>query len=275
MTAAEPRGARDDAAVRGSDPAAAALARLYDLDLLEDPGDLDLYLALAARTGGPLLELAAGTGRLAVPLAAAGHQVTAVDIEPAMLDRARVRAAAAGPKVAERIEMVTGNLVGLALPAAGNFKLAFIALNSLFLLPSRDAQREAFGTMARHLAPGGIAVADVWLPEPEDLVRFDGRLMLEYERTDLEAGLLVTKTASAQHDATSGVVELTTIYEEGGQGTTPVRWVRRDRLRLVAPHELLSYAEDAGLEIERLAGGYDLQPLSGRSERAIIIAGRS
>ncbi len=54
----------------------AALARLYDLDLVEDPGDLDLYLALATRTGGPILELARGTGRLAVPLAAAGHDVT-------------------------------------------------------------------------------------------------------------------------------------------------------------------------------------------------------
>ena len=58
------------------DPAtAAALARLYDLDLLDDPGDLDLYLALAARADGPILELAAGTGRLAVPLALAGHTV--------------------------------------------------------------------------------------------------------------------------------------------------------------------------------------------------------
>ena len=66
-----------------------ALARLYDLDLSEDPGDLDLYLALAERTGGPILELAAGTGRLAVPLAAAGHQVTGVDLDPAMLARAR------------------------------------------------------------------------------------------------------------------------------------------------------------------------------------------
>ncbi|HKG19035.1 MAG TPA: hypothetical protein VKB00_04795, partial [Candidatus Limnocylindrales bacterium] len=49
-----------------------ALARLYDVDLLDDPGDLDLYLALAARTGGPILELGAGTGRLSVPIAAAG-----------------------------------------------------------------------------------------------------------------------------------------------------------------------------------------------------------
>ena len=72
------------------DPAtAAALARLYDLDLQDDPGDLDLYLALADRADGPVLELAAGTGRLAVPLALAGHQVTAVDIDAAMIDRGR------------------------------------------------------------------------------------------------------------------------------------------------------------------------------------------
>ena len=54
----------------------------------DDPGDLPLYLALAERTGGPVLELAAGTGRLAVPLAAAGHEVTAVDNDPHMLARA-------------------------------------------------------------------------------------------------------------------------------------------------------------------------------------------
>ena len=71
---------------------AAALARLYDLDLLDDPGDLDLYLALAGRVGGPILELAAGSGRLAVPLAAAGYDVTGVDLDPAMLDRARTAA---------------------------------------------------------------------------------------------------------------------------------------------------------------------------------------
>ena len=64
-----------------SDPATAdALARFYDLDLRDDPGDLDLYLALAERTGGPILELGAGTGRLAVPLAAAGDRVSAVDL---------------------------------------------------------------------------------------------------------------------------------------------------------------------------------------------------
>jgi len=87
----------------GSSASGRALARLYDLDLVEDPGDLDLYLALARRTGGPILELAAGSGRLAVPLAEAGHRVTGVDLDPAMLERARSAAMRAGNETAGRV----------------------------------------------------------------------------------------------------------------------------------------------------------------------------
>jgi SAM-dependent methyltransferase len=252
----------------------AALARLYDLDLLEDPGDLDLYLALATRSGGPILELGCGTGRIAVPLAAAGHDVTAVDVDPAMLERARRRAEVAGATARDRIGFVEADLLGLELPSAGTFRLAIIALNSLFLLAARSAQREAFATMARHLAPGGIAVVDVWLPDADDLARFDGRLILEYERTDPESGALVTKIAAAQHDAASGVVNLMSIYEEGDQGASPARFIRHDALRLVSADELRDFAEGAGLEVETLAGGYDMEPLGQGSERAIIVARR-
>ena len=72
--------------------------------------------------------------------------------------------------------------------------------------------------MALHLAPGGLAVVDVWLPDAEDLARFDGRIVLEWPRLDPETGAIVTKTDSAQHDASSATVTLTTIFEEGGQG---------------------------------------------------------
>ena len=248
------------------DPAtAAALARLYDLDLTDDPGDLDLYLAMADRVDGPILELAAGSGRLAIPLAEAGHRVTAVDLDPAMLDRARRRARdLAG---ADRLTFVEADLVGLRLPDAGTFGLAFIALNSLLVLPTRAAQRAALQTLADHLAPGGLAVVDVWLPDAEDLARFDGRVMLEWPRLDPASGSIVTKTGSALHDAASATVNLTTIFEEGGQGGPVRRWVRRDRLRLVSADELRGFAEDAGLTVETLAGGYDLG-LLGPGQRA-------
>jgi SAM-dependent methyltransferase len=253
------------------DPAtAAALARLYDLDLEDDPGDLDLYLALADRVDGPILELAAGSGRVAVPLAAAGHEVTAVDLDPAMIERGRVRAAEAGLPV-DRPAWVEADLVELRLEDAGRYSFAFIALNSLLLLETRDAQRAAIATLAAHLAPGGIAAVDVWLPDADDLARFDGRVVLEWPRTDRASGLVVTKAGSAIHDAATGTVTLTTVFEEGAQGAPPRRWVRRDLLRLVSADELRAFAEEAGLVVEVIAGGYDLAPLGPGSERAVLI----
>jgi SAM-dependent methyltransferase len=255
------------------DPAtAAALARLYDLDLVDDPGDLDLYLAMAERADGPILELAAGTGRLAVPLAEAGHRVTAVDIDPAMLDRARRRAA--GITGVDRLTFVEADLVGLHLPDAGRYGLAFIALNSLLVLGSRAAQQASLRTLAEHLAPDGLAVVDVWLPDAEDLARFDGRIMLEWPRLDPETGAIVTKVATALHDAASSTVTMTTIFEEGGQGQPARRWVRHDRLRLVSADELRDFAVAAGLTVELLAGGYDLGPIGPGSERAVLVAVR-
>ncbi len=263
-----------------------ALARLYDLDLQDDPGDLDLWTALAAEAGGPVLELMAGSGRIAVPLAAEGHPVTAVDLDPAMLSRARRRAEAAGADVAARVELVLADVVGLELEAgaagtpttsgggspARRFRLGLIGLNSILLLPSRAAQRTAWTALAAHLEPGGLAVVDTWLPDAHDLARYDGRLHLEYHRPDPETGRWVTKTAAAQHDAATQTVALTTIYEEGDPGEPASRWVRRDVVRLATAEELRTMAEAAGLEVELVAGGYDLEPLGPHDDRAIVIA---
>jgi hypothetical protein len=197
--------------------------------------------------------------------------VTAVDLDPAMLDRGRAYAASEGvrPKL---LSFVEADLLDVQLPDAGRYGLAFIALNSLMILATREAQKRALRTLADHLAPGGVATVDVWLPDAEDLARFDGRIVLEWPRTDPETGRLVTKAGSATHDAATGTVSLTTIFEEGEQGSSPQRWVRSDRLRLVSADELRAFAEDAGLVVEILAGGYGLEPLGPGSERAILVA---
>ena len=271
-----PEARRADPGSRPASPAEAeaeALARLYDLDLSDAPGDLDLWLALAARTGGPVLELMAGSGRVAVPLAAAGYAVTAVDRDAAMLGRAARAAAAAGSAVTRRLELVEADVDGLRLEGAGRHRLAFIALGSILLLPDRAAQRRAWMTLAEHLEPGGVAAVDAWVPDGDDLARFDGRLTLDWARTDAE-GRVVTKTSSARHEAASGTVELTTIFEEGRPGGAAARWIRRDRLRLVDPPDLASMAADAGLEVEVVAGDGDLAPFGPGSDRAIVVASR-
>jgi SAM-dependent methyltransferase len=287
-----------------------ALARLYDLDLGDDAGDLDLYLALAQRTGGPILELAVGTGRLAVPIAAAGYAVTGVDLDPAMLDRARARAAAAGVEItgsprdelaaasggeaaaspgidrpasreprrnrgsSPRLELIEADATTLDLSSAGSYKLAFVALSSLLLFASRHSQRAALQVLAHHLAPGGLAVVDITLPDADDLARYDGRLALESIRTDPGTGRVVTKLSSARHEPANQVVTLTTIFEEGLPGEPVVRWTRTDRLRLLSGDELVGLAEAAGLVIEQLAGGYDLEPIGAGAERAVLVAAR-
>lgn len=256
------------------EPTAAALARLYDLDLLADPGDLDLWVALAGRSSGPILELAAGTGRLAIPLAEAGHRVTAVDIDPAMLERARSRLATASAAARANVTFVEGDARDLELPGSPRFGLAFIALDSLLQIGGRADQLAVVRTLARYLAPGGIAALDVWLPDAEDLARFDGRILLEYPREEPGTGRLVTKATSAAYDATSGTIRLSAIYEEGRQGEPAVRWYREDLLRLVPADELRWFLEEAGLEIELVAGGYDLEPLGPGSDRAIALGRR-
>jgi SAM-dependent methyltransferase len=255
-----------------AETAAEALARLYDLDLSEDPGDLDLVLALASRVRGPVLELASGSGRLTVPLAAAGHDVTGVDLESAMLARARASADAAGIATARRVRLVRDDARTVRLDDAGTYGLALIPLNSIFLMGSRADQAAAVATLAAHLAPGGLAMVDGWLPDAEDLARYDGRLVLEWTRDDLSTGRTVTKTGSAIYEPATASVRLTTIFEEGRQGEPPVRWVRVDRLRLVTPDEVAAFAEAAGLEVETLAGDYDLGPLDGAAERVVMIA---
>jgi len=248
----------------------AAFARLYDLDLADDPGDRELYLALAARTGGPILELAVGTGRIAVRLAAAGHEVVGVDVDEAMLARAARAASQAG--VAGRVTLVHGDARTYRDPRGPRFALALLALNSIVLLGDRHDQAAVVRSLAANLSPGGLAVVDAWLPDADDLARFDGRLIREWLRVDAATGRHVTKTGSALHDAATGVVRLTTVFEEGAQGEPAIRWLREDRLRLVTADALVAFVEAAGLIVETLAGGYDLEPLEGSSDRAVIVA---
>jgi SAM-dependent methyltransferase len=246
---------------------AAALARLYDLDLAEDPGDdINLYLALAERTGGPILELAAGSGRIVRPLAEAGYEVTAVDLDPAML--ARLDAAHSPGVTSVLADLTTWR------PKDAGFRLAILGLNALFLMTERHQQRAALVSLAAALAPGGLGVVDIWLPDAVDLARYDQRVLLDYVRTDPETGRTVTKMVTAQHEAATATVLLSSIYDEGLPGEPIVRWIRRDMLRLVGAAELVDLARAAGLEVETLAGDYGLEPLGPGAERAILVARR-
>jgi SAM-dependent methyltransferase len=250
----------------------ADLARYYDLDLEDDPGDLHLYRAMAERTGGPVLELAAGSGRLAVPLAIAGHTVVAVDNDPAMLERAaRAWDAGRGSRPTDALRLINDDLTTLRL--GERFGLVVLALNTLLLLGDADAQASAFRTIAAHLRPDGVAVVDVVLPDAGDLALYDGRLLLEWLRDDPETGHLVAKLTSARYDAATATIELIQLFDSTPPGGGPVhRTARTDHMRLVPAAELVRIARDAGLVVETLAGDHQVMPFGPGAERAVLVS---
>jgi SAM-dependent methyltransferase len=254
------------------DDVAARLARYYDLDTLDAPDDVDRYLTLAAVESGPILELAAGTGRLAVPLALAGHAVTAVDIDPAMLARAHAAWQQAAPDAhpGGSLEVVEADLLTLALRS--RFGLVIFALNSIFLLATRDRQQAALTTMKRHLRPGGLAVVDVWLPHPDDLALYDGRLVLEWQREDEQTGERVAKTHAARFDSATAEVDLHALFDAWTPAGAVRRTARHDRLRLVSATELAAMAEAAGLRVETVEGDHAGTPFGPGAERAVLLA---
>jgi SAM-dependent methyltransferase len=255
-----------------ADAVASDLARYYDLDMLDVAEDVGMYLDLARETGDPVLELAAGTGRVAVPLARAGHRVVALDNDPAMLQRARDAWAAVpdDDRNGGELELIEGDLT--VHRDDERYGLVILALNSVMLLDDEAARAAALVTMRAHLRPGGVAVVDVVTPDAEELGTYDGRLQLEWVREDRERGELVTKLISARLDPDAGTVELDQLLDASPARRGAVRrTIRRDTLHLVSAADLRRLAERAGLDGTDLRGDHRLTGHGPGSPRAILI----
>ena len=130
--------------------------------------DLGFVTGLARETGGPLLELACGTGRLTIPLAEAGFEIVGLDRSGAMLDVARAKAAKLDPAARGRIRFVEADMTAFELRE--RFGLAFAVFRGFMLLLDVEAQHAALAAVRRHLRPRGRLVLDLfdprldWLP---------------------------------------------------------------------------------------------------------------
>ena len=155
------------------------VAATYDLDEspMFEPATLgttvDVLAEIAGR--GPALELAIGTGRVALPLAARGVAVTGIDLSAAMV--ARLRAKPGGDEAS--VPVTLGDIATTRVAGAGSFTLVYLVFNTITNLVTQDAQVECFQNAAHHLAPGGAFVVETfvprlrWLPPGQRYVPFD------------------------------------------------------------------------------------------------------
>ena len=131
-------------------------------------GDVDFYEGLARATGGPVLELACGTGRIALPLAERGLDITGVDASDGMLAIAERKSAALPVAARRRLTLVSQDMTEFALDR--RFGCIFVAFRSFQHILTVDLQRRALAAMRRHLAPDGRLALHLFDPRLELLI---------------------------------------------------------------------------------------------------------
>jgi SAM-dependent methyltransferase len=243
-------------------------ARFYDLDTAEVVDDLPFWLALARRTGGPVLEIGCGTGRVLIPLAEAGLDVVGVDISPAMLAIARDKVFGAG--VAAKVELIQADALRLQL--GRTFPCAFIALNSFGHFVEPGEPEIALARLRHHLEPGGMLALDLPNPMPGAFGDTSGVLIHDYTRPGPSSERHTVKLRSQAIDPIEQVIEVSCLYDEVGAAGEVRRTLASFDLRYFYRNELRLLLERAGLVLEATYGSYDLEPLDEASERFIAIA---
>jgi SAM-dependent methyltransferase len=223
---------------------------LESLDKLDTDGCVAFLAEVAG--AGPVLELAIGTGRVAIPLARRGFEVHGIDAEAKMVEELHAKPGGAD------IPVTVGDLTDV--PVRGTFGLIFIVFNTLFGLPSLDDQRRCVAAVARHLTPDGAFVVEV----PHAAVR---RLEASEERSvkKVELGGMMHVDVGI-HDAASQRVE----HEHILIGPDGIQ-VSRSTNCYVSVGQLDEMAAACGLRLEERWGGWRRQPLEDDSKDVISV----
>jgi len=251
---------------QGSTPADdERLAALYDLDArFDDPG-IDWFRGLARMTGGPVLELGVGSGRVAVPLAKDGHEVVGIDRSAAMLKRAEQYARRS--RVSMRL--VEADMRSFSLDRA--FALITIPFNTFLMLTPED-RWSCLARCREHLTPTGRLAIDVYQPDPNIIAGLDGAVREEWRRTDPDSKRTVVKFSS-----TRGNVDGVTLHwwfdeelEDGG-----VRRIAREtQMHYLYRHEGELLFSAAGFELDSLHGDYAGSPATSASPKLLFVLRR-
>src|SRR5579883_3458926 len=243
-------------------------ARFYDLDTQGFDADIPFWINLARRTGGPVLEIGAGTGRVLIPLAEAGFSVVGVDNKHGMLAVARSKIAVA--RLGKKISLVDADVRELNL--GRRFPLAFIALNTFGHFSESGEPERVLERLRAHLSPGGVLALDLPNPTSGAFGNTDGLLLHEYTRSGPTPGWQTIKLRSQWLNETGQRVDVSVMYDEVNPAGEIRRTLASFVLRYFSAHEIELMLRLAKFTLEAIYGSYELDALTDHSERMLVVA---
>lgn len=250
------------------------LARYYDLEYRDYSDDLDFYAQLAEWTDpahdGAVLELGCGTGRVAMALAAAGFNVTAVDASLGMLELCERNAERRG--VRERIVPVRLDMRELYGLPSERYRLAVCALNTFSYLPSTTDQLRVLQGVRPLLGSDGLLVLDLTPPWPEYLLPNDGQVIHQGSFKDETTGSVLHKLVTGTLDYSAQLHHVTLLYDLELADGSLTRLSESAIFRWTGRFEMELLLRQAGFTVEHLYGDYDLGDFGEDSTRMIFIA---
>lgn len=233
----------------------------YDADNNMHPGDFPFYLAAAKKAKGPVLELACGTGRLVIPLAKAGIDITGLDVAGPMLAQAREKAAKEGLNI--RFILADARKFDLKR----KFRLIFIAFNSMQHFHDRVSLEKFFDRVKKHLAPGGRFILEVFNPDPRYFVRDEKELIPIGYYKDPYSGKDVLVNERYFYDRATQSTMTAWHYKLGRRSIG----AKRLTMRCFFPQELDALLHYNGFKVIGKYGGYKGEPFKSDSRKQVVI----
>lgn len=212
----------------------------YDLEYGTDGADLPFYVALLQQTEGPVLDVATGTGRVALALSEAGHDVTAVDVSAAMVEFASAK------DTGESVSWIEQD--ARELKVRGKFGLAVLAGNALQQFVTNDDRTAVLKAIYRHLAPGATFAFAIRFPHASELARTVETAEIWHSYTDA-TGSQVVVSGTQRYDAVGQVMTHETFRQFAVDGT-PAAAPTATAVRYSFPQELDAALSAARFEIE-------------------------
>jgi len=223
-----------------------AFASRYEEWSAHMTADIAFYVELARQAEGPLVELAIGNGRVGIPVAqATGQRVIGIDTSPAMLEKARVGAAAAGVE----LDLREGDMRDLALDKLA--ALIYCPFRALLHLPTWNDRRRTFERVAALLRPGGRFAWNAFAFDHRVAVRLDGQHQDE------------PVPHTTRYAVGDNRIDLT--LDDGA----------RSSLWWATKNEWLGLIDVAGLELEALYGGFAGEPFEDDSGEYVFVTRRA